>query len=119
MESKVKENIHIIGDSCVPGAMPKSGFAANSQAKICAAAVAALLRGSEPVEPVFMNTCYSTIAPNYAVSINATYRVSNDNIVAVLGSGAESPLDSSDQTRAAEYDYAQGWYASTMAEMYS
>jgi len=118
MESQVKENIHVIGDSCVPGAMPKSGFSANSQAKICAAAVAALLRGAEAVEPVFMNTCYSTIAPNYAVSINATYRVSNDNIVAVLGSGAESPLDAPDQVRAAEYDYAQGWYASTMAEIF-
>lgn len=118
MESKVKKNIHVIGDSCVPGAMPKSGFAANSQAKICAAAVAALLRGGTPTEPVFMNTCYSTIAPNYAVSINATYRASQGNIVAVIGSGAESPVAASDAMRAAEYDYAQGWYDSTMAEMF-
>ncbi len=118
MESKVKKHIHVIGDSCVPGAMPKSGFAANSQAKICAAAIAALLRGRAPTEPVFMNTCYSTIAPDYAVSINATYRASGGNIVAVIGSGAESPLDVPDAMRAAEYDYAHGWYASTMAEIF-
>lgn len=118
MESKAKQNIHVIGDSCVPGAMPKSGFAANSQAKICAAALAALVRGGAPTEPVFMNNCYSTIAPDYAVSINATYRASHGNIVAVIGSGAESPLDAPDAVRQAEYDYAQGWYASTMAEMF-
>lgn len=118
MESRVKKNIHVIGDSCWPDAMPKSGFAANSQAKICAAAVGALLRGDKPTEPVFMNICYSTIAPNYAVSINDTYRVSNDRIVALRGSGAESPLDASDAVRAAEYDYAEGWYASIMKEMY-
>jgi hypothetical protein len=110
--------VHVIGDACVPGAMPKSRFAANSQAKICAAAVAALLRGHEPSEPVFLNTCYSTIAPDYAVSIAGTYRASNGTIVAVMGSGGLSPNDAADSVRKAEYDYAQGWYASTMQEMF-
>lgn len=118
MELKAVKGVHVIGDACVPGAMPKSGFAANSQAKICAAAVAALLRGRKPTEPVFFNTCYSTIAPDYAISVAGTYRASNGAIVAVLGSGGLSPLDAPDSFRKAEFDYAHGWYASTMAEMF-
>ncbi len=41
-------NIHVIGDAAIAGAMPKSAFAANAQAKVCAAAVAALLAGETP-----------------------------------------------------------------------
>ena len=31
--------VHVIGDAAIAGAMPKSAFAANAQAKVCAAAV--------------------------------------------------------------------------------
>src|SRR5213076_960409 len=41
-ESKLQPGIHVIGDAAIAGAMPKSAFAANSQAKTCAAAVATL-----------------------------------------------------------------------------
>ena len=50
-ESKLQPNIHVIGDACIAGGMPKSAFAANSQAKVCAAAVAKLLAGEKPEEP--------------------------------------------------------------------
>ena len=43
-ESKLVPNIHVIGDAAIMGAMPKSAFSANAQAKVCAAAVATLLR---------------------------------------------------------------------------
>ena len=36
-ESKSAPNIHVIGDACLAGAMPKSAFSANAQAKVCAA----------------------------------------------------------------------------------
>ena len=42
-ESKLQPGIHVIGDAAIAGAMPKSAFAANAQAKMCAAAVAKLL----------------------------------------------------------------------------
>ena len=50
-ESKLVPGIHVIGDAAIAGAMPKSAFAANSQAKTCAAAVARLLAGSAPGRP--------------------------------------------------------------------
>ena len=44
-ESRLQPGIHVIGDAAIAGAMPKSAFSANAQAKACAAAVASLLRG--------------------------------------------------------------------------
>ena len=38
-ESKLQPGIHVIGDAAIGGAMPKSAFAANAQAKVCADAV--------------------------------------------------------------------------------
>ena len=43
-ESKLQPNIHVIGDAAIAGAMPKSAFAANAQAKVCAAAVGGAAR---------------------------------------------------------------------------
>src|SRR3989440_7993985 len=41
-ESTLQRGIHVVGDAAIAGAMPKSAFAANSQAKSCAAAVVPL-----------------------------------------------------------------------------
>src|SRR3954463_9595702 len=41
-ESKLQPGIHVIGDAAIAGAMPKSAFTANAQAKVCAAALARL-----------------------------------------------------------------------------
>ena len=46
-ESQQVPNIHVIGDAAIAGAMPKSAFAANAQAKVCAVAVAKLSRGEQ------------------------------------------------------------------------
>ena len=64
-ESKLQPGIHVIGDAAIAGAMPKSAFAANAQAKVCADAVAQLLAGRHAAEPRLINTCYSLVAPGY------------------------------------------------------
>jgi sulfide dehydrogenase [flavocytochrome c] flavoprotein subunit len=63
-ESTMHKNVHVIGDACVGGAMPKSGYAANSQAKVAVAAILASLRGVDPDEPAYLNACYSLITPS-------------------------------------------------------
>ena len=50
-ESNLVLGIHVIGDACFTGAMPKSAFSANAQAKVAAAAIDAILRGREPQSP--------------------------------------------------------------------
>jgi sulfide dehydrogenase [flavocytochrome c] flavoprotein subunit len=49
-ESTKQAGIHVIGDACVAGAMPKSGYSANSEAKICATNIVALMNGKETTE---------------------------------------------------------------------
>src|SRR6516225_11286376 len=79
-ESKLQPNVHVIGDASIAGAMPKSAFSANAQAKVCAAAVAKLLAGGSPGEPKLINTCYSLVAPDYGISIAGVYRPADGQI---------------------------------------
>ena len=118
-ESTVIPNIHLLGDAILAGAMPKSGFSANSQAKVCARAVVALLREEEPPEPAFINTCYSLLAADYGISVAAVYRLDDGGgIASVPGSGGVSPADAPLAFRRAEADYARGWYASITTDMF-
>ncbi|ETX03991.1 NAD(P)/FAD-dependent oxidoreductase [Candidatus Entotheonella palauensis] len=118
-ESTVHPGIHVIGDASIAGKMPKSGFAANSQGKVCAAAVAAMLKGETPGEASFLNTCYSLIAPDYGISVAAVYRVTDEGIVSVKGAGGVSPVDASESFRQLEAEYAVGWYDSITADMFA
>ncbi|OGI41765.1 MAG: hypothetical protein A2150_04545 [Candidatus Muproteobacteria bacterium RBG_16_64_11] len=116
-ESKIHKGIHVIGDSSIVGAaLPKSGFAANSEAKMCASAIAAMLKGESVADVSFVNTCYSLIAPNYGISVAGVYRVTEKGIVPVEGSGGVSPKEATDAFRAEEAKYAYGWYASITAD---
>ena len=118
-ESAVVPNVHLLGDAILAGAMPKSGFSANSQAKVCARAVVALLREEEPPEPVYVNTCYSLLAADYGISVAAVYRPDDTGeIVPVPGAGGVSPAGAPLAFRRAEADYARGWYASITADMF-
>jgi sulfide dehydrogenase [flavocytochrome c] flavoprotein subunit len=119
-ESRMARDIHIIGDAAIAGAMPKSGFSANSQGKIAALNVAASLTGRDPVAGSFANTCYSILAPDYGISVAKVYRSSaDDGIVGVEGSGGLSPMDADAGFRAAEAHYAQGWYEAVTADMFT
>src|SRR5260370_32514996 len=73
-ESRQQPNIHVIGDAAIMGAMPKSAFAANAHAKVCAAAVAQLFGGTNPEQAKLINTCYSLAAPDYGISIAGVYQ---------------------------------------------
>ena len=67
-ELKLQPGIHIVGDSTSGGDMPKSAFLANSQAKVCAFAIAAALTGAERFAPHLFNTCFTFLAADDAVS---------------------------------------------------
>src|SRR5262249_61904623 len=56
-ESTVHPGIHLLGNAIIATPMPKSAFSANNQAKVCAAAIVALLRGAPVAEPIMINTC--------------------------------------------------------------
>ena len=117
-ESKLQPNVHVIGDAAVAGAMPKSAFASNAQGKVCAATVAKLIAGGKPDEPKLANTCYSLVAPDYAISIAGVYRPANGQIKEVQGAGGVSPLDAPSSMRALEATFANGWFNTITGEVF-
>lgn len=117
-ESKMRENVHVIGDACIAEPMPKSGYSANSQAKVCADAIGALIDGAEPALPSYINTCYSIIAPDYGISVAAVYRLENGKIVAVEGAGGTSPLNASAWERKMEATYARSWFDNITSDIF-
>jgi NADPH-dependent 2,4-dienoyl-CoA reductase/sulfur reductase-like enzyme len=117
-ESKQQPNIHVIGDAAIMGAMPKSAFSANAQAKVCAAAVAKLLAGQKPEEPRLINTCYSVVAPDYGISVAGVYRPKDGVLSDIEGAGGVSQIDAPAATRAAEASYADGWFKTITTEVF-
>jgi sulfide dehydrogenase [flavocytochrome c] flavoprotein subunit len=115
-ESKQQPNIHVIGDATIAGAMPKSAFSANSQAKVCAAAVAKLIGGGKPDDPRLINTCYSLVAPDYGISVANVYGPA-DGQIKDLGGGV-SPADAPSSFRAQEAVLANGWFKIITEEVF-
>jgi sulfide dehydrogenase [flavocytochrome c] flavoprotein chain len=117
-ESKLQPNIHVIGDASIAGAMPKSAFTANAQAKVCAAAVVKLVAGGKPDDPRLINTCYSLVAPDYGISVAGVYRPADGQLKDVEGSGGVSPINAPASTRAAEATFANGWFSTITQEVF-
>jgi len=114
-ESTKHAGIHVIGDACVAGPMPKSGYSANSEAKVCAANIVALINGKETTDLSGINTCYSYITDKDAISVAAVYAVKEGKIIAVPNSGGVSPADYS--ASKLEAIYAQSWLKNILTEM--
>ncbi len=118
-ESRLQPGVHVIGDAAIAGAMPKSAFAANAQAKVCAAAVAALLSDEPPLPPKLINTCYSLVAPGYGISIAGVYHPVNGQLADVQGAGGISPAEAAPDFRALEASYAAAWFRTITAQTFS
>ena len=113
-ESTAVERVHVIGDA-VSAKVPKSAHIANQQAKVCAAAVIALLRNELPEQqPVFSNTCYSFVDGEQAGHVAAVYRYDkNSRDMLPHPSGGVSEAASEQEGRFAE-DWAQNIWADTL-----
>lgn len=115
-ESTIHPRVHVVGDACIGSPLPKSGYAANSQAKNCAAAIVAMFHNEKPPEPTWVNTCYSLIGPEYGISVAAVYRVEDGKTVAVKGAGGVSPKGGVNAKK--EAGYARDWYASITEDIW-
>ena len=117
-ESTLQKDVYVIGDASIAGAMPKSGYAANSQAKVCAAAIATVVAGQEAPEPSYVNTCYSLVTPDYGISVAAVYQLKDGKIVSVEGAGGVSPAEASEMQRKQEAEYARSWFDNVTADIF-
>ncbi len=118
-ESSLQKGVHVIGDASIAKGMPKSGYSANSQAKVCAAAVSALLMGKEPGTPSYVNTCYSIVGEDYGISVAAVYRLAEDGSKITKVSGGLTPMDASAETRKREVAYAHSWFDNITSDIFN
>ncbi|AWL97615.1 NAD(P)/FAD-dependent oxidoreductase [Bradyrhizobium ottawaense] len=116
-ESKLVKNIHVIGDACLGGGIPKSASAASGQGKACAAAIVALLAGRAPEMPRLTGVCYNTVAPGYGFSLAGNYQPKGDIFAEVEG-GATSPVDAPRELRAREATEAERWFQTITADTF-
>lgn len=124
-ESARAPNIYVIGDASIAAPMPKSGFAANSQAKQAVASAAASMLGGTPPTAAYFNTCYSHVGEDYGISVVGVYRANGGKLVEVEGSGGISPRNATlpdarrVEHRRLEANYADGWYETITKEMFA
>lgn len=116
MRSKVDDNVYVIGDASIAGAMPKSGFSANSQAKVAAAAILTELAGAAEIAAQYSNTCWSLIATDDGVKVGAVYAPEDGKIAATSKFVSQTGEDAA--LRKTTYEESIGWYDGMTADMF-
>jgi sulfide dehydrogenase [flavocytochrome c] flavoprotein chain len=116
MKSKMDPNIFVLGDSCIPGDMPKSAFSANSQAKVAAMVIRGELTGARTFPARYANICWSLIETDDNVKVGGTYEPGDGKIkqVATFVSQKGEAAD----LRKQNYKESVDWYASIIGDMF-
>lgn len=111
-ESQKVPFVHVLGDAAIADDMPKSGYAANTQAKVAAYAIANLLAG-RPVELdlTWENTCFALGASDYGFFVTACYKLKNGRITKRKAPALQS-LDADEATLRLSAIYQQAWMKS-------
>ena len=117
-ESTRRPFIHVLGDASVAGAQPKCGYAANAEAKACAAAVLAQLRSEPLPSPADANTCYTVVVADYGISVVTQYRLSDDGSQIQAIGGGTTPLDASTEDLRREAAHAHAWYRNFVRDVF-
>ena len=116
MRSRIDPNVFVLGDASNQGAMPKSGYSANSQAKVCANVVRADLTGSRVFPARYANTCWSLIATDDGVKVGASYEPGAEQIDSVSSFISQTGEDA--DLRRQTYQESIGWYEGITADIF-
>jgi NADPH-dependent 2,4-dienoyl-CoA reductase/sulfur reductase-like enzyme len=116
MKSANDPNIYVLGDASIAGAMPKSAFAANSQAKVVALMVRGELAGTRTFPARYANTCWSIVQTDDTVKIGGRYEAKDGAIAEVEGFVSKVGEDAA--TRKQTSDENMGWYAGIVADIF-
>jgi sulfide dehydrogenase [flavocytochrome c] flavoprotein subunit len=115
-ESELMDNVHVIGDACIAGAMPKAASAAHSQAVQCAAAIAAAFEGRAAPVADLDSVCYSLLGRETALAMRGRYELAEGEIRQVKPVATQTP----DQAPSAQHlTEAAAWYAQIRAECFA
>jgi sulfide dehydrogenase [flavocytochrome c] flavoprotein chain len=115
--SKLLPDVHVIGDACLGGGIPKSAAAASAQGKACAKAIVNGVVGKALEVPRLTGICYDTVAPGYAFSLAGLYQP-KDDIFAEIEGASTSALNAPHEVRAREAVEAESWYRTITGETF-
>jgi NADH dehydrogenase FAD-containing subunit len=116
MKSTQDPNIFVLGDASIAGAMPKSAFAANSQAKVVAMMARGDLTNARTFPARYANTCWSVIETDDTVKIGGRYEPKDgaiaevEGFVSKTGEGADLRKQTADEN--------MGWYSGIVADVF-
>jgi NADPH-dependent 2,4-dienoyl-CoA reductase/sulfur reductase-like enzyme len=117
MQSANDANIYIVGDACIPGDMPKSGFSANSQAKVAAMMIRGELAKSPTFPARYTNTCWSLIETDDTVKVGGRYEPKEGKLFAV--ETFISKTGESAELRKQTQEENMGWYKGIIADIFA
>jgi sulfide dehydrogenase [flavocytochrome c] flavoprotein chain len=117
MKSAVDANIYVLGDSSIAGEMPKSGFSANSQAKVAAMMVRGELVAGRTFPARYTNTCWSLIETDDTVKVGGTY-AAKDGRIAATETFVSKTGESADLRKQTQQENI-GWYSGIVADIFT
>src|SRR5882724_2515590 len=117
MRSTIDANITLIGDACIPGDMPKSGFSANSQAKVAAVMIRGELANGRTFPARYTNTCWSLIETDDTVKVGGSY-ASKDGKIAAVETFVSKTGESAELRKQTQMENI-GWYAGIVADIFT
>jgi sulfide dehydrogenase [flavocytochrome c] flavoprotein subunit len=117
MRSATDANVYLVGDACIPGDMPKSGFSANSQAKVAAMMIRGELANGRTFPARYTNTCWSLIETDDPVKVGGSYAPKDGKIAAT--ETFVSKTGESKELRKQTQQENIGWYAGIVADIFT
>jgi len=117
MRSTIDANIYLVGDACIPGDMPKSGFSANSQAKVAAMMIRGELANGRTFPARYTNTCWSMIETDDTVKVGGSYSA-KDGKIAATETFVSKPGESAEIRKQTQVENL-GWYAGIVADIFT
>jgi NADPH-dependent 2,4-dienoyl-CoA reductase/sulfur reductase-like enzyme len=117
MTSKLDPNVYVLGDAAIAGAMPKSAFAANSQAKVVAMMVRGELAGTRTFPARYANTCWSVIETDDTIKVGGRYEAKDGAITEIEGFVSKPGEDAATRRQTSEENI--GWYSGITADIFS
>lgn len=115
-ESTAVRNVHVLGDSIMAAPqMPKSGHMANQHAKVCAAAIIALMHGETVnAQPLVTNTCYSFVSDKEVIHVASVHGYSAEKKTMEILQGASGVSAAASEL---EGEYAEAWGRNIWSDM--
>lgn len=119
--SKKAKDVYVLGDASIAPEMPKSGFAANSQAKVVAANILTALAAKPAFPPRYRNTCWSLVAPKDSIKVGASYAPGEKEGKAMLVASGSfvSKVGEDAKMREEQFKESEGWYSGIVSDIFA